>query len=57
MTTTTIEIRPMPASGPGALPGFGGECSICGMLIASSSESSVIIDARRHAEWHERRGS
>ncbi len=54
MTTTTTEIRPLPASGPGALPGFGGDCSICGMLIASSVESSAIIDARQHAEWHAR---
>lgn len=57
MTTTTIDIRPLTATGQGALSGFGGNCPACGMLIASSEESSAQIDARQHAEWHAKKGS
>ena len=56
MTMNTTEIRPLAATGQGALSGFGGNCPVCGMLVASSEESSAIIDARQHAEWHAKVG-
>lgn len=59
MTIIQVNVQPLEATGPGALAGFGGRCAErnCGLLIASSMESSAQIDARQHAEWHAKKGS
>jgi hypothetical protein len=43
-------------SGPGALEGFGWDCPICGMRVASSLPSIARRETWEHADWHIRRG-
>ena len=56
MSTLTLSaLAPVPASGPGALDGFGFSCS-CG----TSQAASLPVIARQwrdaHAAWHVGRG-
>lgn len=48
-------LRPVPASGPGALDGWGFTCSCRGGQSASL-ESLARQWRNEHVRWHERRG-
>ncbi len=52
---TLSPITSRPASGPGALPHFGAECS-CGTIIRSTMELSAKSFACEHIAWHEGKG-
>ncbi len=56
-----ITIHPVPASEPGALPGFAWSCDrgTCGrfeFVGSSSLESLARQGAAEHARWHDGRG-
>ena len=50
-TPTQTAIVAVPASGPGALPGFESTCS-CGLVMRSSILTSAQLDVQQHAAWH-----
>lgn len=45
-------VTAIPASGPGALPGFAWTCPTCGSTQASSQQTLAELDAEAHAAWH-----
>lgn len=48
-----MTITPTTPSTPGALAGFETICPQCGMVLASTVEANVRLDAEAHLAWHE----
>ena len=49
----TITISPVPASCPGALPGFLVTCS-CGYTEGNTIRSNAELNAQAHLDWAKR---
>jgi hypothetical protein len=45
--------HPVPATGPGALPGFEAVCT-CGLRMRNSIRCNVDLDAQDHVDWAQR---
>lgn len=50
-SSVSITIRPVEASGPGALDGYAMECS-CGERATSSLASGIDAIRQGHQRWH-----
>lgn len=51
---TVSDPRPVPASGPGALPGWEASCDSCSLVIRASLRSIVQTDGIAHSRYHRR---
>jgi len=48
---TVSDPKAVPASGPGALPGFEATCTKCGLVLRSSLRAALQADSISHSKW------